>query len=110
MAVYKYGCSDEHYHNLAGMPFLFWKVITECRAEGAEILDFGRTEPENEGLLRFKDQFGTVRRKITYLRYPQKTLEARAISSHVPFLGRIFSVLPGFFSWRLGGILYRHMG
>jgi len=110
MAVYKYGCSDEQYHYLAGMPFLFWKVITECRAEGAEALDFGRTEPENEGLLRFKDQFGTVRRKITYLRYPQKTLEARAISSHVPFAGRIFSVLPEFFSWRLGGILYRHMG
>lgn len=110
MAVYKYGCSDEKYHNLAGMPYLFWKVITECRAEGAEALDFGRTEPENEGLLRFKDQFGTVRRKITYLRYPQNTLEARAISAHVPFAGRIFSVLPGFFSRRLGAILYRHMG
>jgi lipid II:glycine glycyltransferase (peptidoglycan interpeptide bridge formation enzyme) len=113
VAVYKYGCSDEQYHYLGGMPFLFWKVITECGAEGAEGLDFGRTEPENEGLLRFKDQFGTVRRKITYIRYPPKNLrilEARAISSHVPFAGHILSVLPGFFSWRLGGILYRHMG
>lgn len=109
-AVYKYGCSDEKYHHLAGMPFLFWKVITECRAEGAEILDFGRTEPENEGLLRFKDQFGTVRQRITYLRYPQKTLDVRDISSRLPFAGHIFSILPGSFSWRLGGILYRHMG
>lgn len=110
MAIYKYGCSDEKYHHLAGMPFLFWKVITECRMEGAETLDFGRTEAGNEGLLRFKDQFGTVRRKITYLRYSQKGLEARAISSQIPFAGQIFSILPGRLSWTLGGILYRHMG
>lgn len=109
MAVYKYGCSDERYHHLAGMPLLFWKVITECRAEGAETLDFGRTEPENEGLLRFKDQFGTVRRKITYLRYPQKARGAHGVSQ-IPFAGHIVSVLPGSFSWRLGSILYRHMG
>src|SRR5713101_9298121 len=25
--VYKYGCSDERSHNLAGMPFLFWRLI-----------------------------------------------------------------------------------
>src|SRR3984957_4521589 len=25
--IYKYGCSDESFHNLGAMPFLFWKMI-----------------------------------------------------------------------------------
>jgi CelD/BcsL family acetyltransferase involved in cellulose biosynthesis len=108
--VYKYGCSDEQFHYLAGMPFLFWKVISESKAEQAVELDFGRTEPDNEGLLRFKDQFGTTRRKITYLRYPQTTEEVKSIPSRVPYAGKIFSILPDAISWRLGSLLYRHMG
>lgn len=108
--VYKYGCSDEQYHHLAGMPFLFWKVISESKEEQAAELDFGRTELDNDGLLRFKDQFGTTRREITYLRHPQTTKEVGSISSRVPFAGKIFSALPGAVSWRLGSMLYRHMG
>ena len=108
--VYKYGCSDEHYHHLAGMPFLFWKAISESRAEGSVKLDFGRTEPENKGLLRFKDEFGTDRAEITYLQYPPKASDAASITSRVSYVRQVFSVLPGAISWRLGGMLYRHMG
>jgi CelD/BcsL family acetyltransferase involved in cellulose biosynthesis len=108
--VYKYGCSDEQYHYLAGMPFLFWKLIEQSHAQHAVELDFGRTDLDNEGLIRFKDQFGTVRRKLTYLRYPKNTKEASAIPSQLPFAGQVFSMLPGAISWRLGGMLYRHMG
>ena len=43
--VYKYGCSDEKFHHLAGMPFLFWKLIEESKDAGAEQIDFGRTDP-----------------------------------------------------------------
>ena len=108
--TYKYGCSDEQQHHLAGMPFLFWKVISESKAENAEQLDFGRTEPGNEGLLRFKDQFGTTRKLITYLRFPRTNSEAAINPAHVPFAGQLFAALPGAVSWRLGGLLYRHMG
>jgi hypothetical protein len=108
--VYKYGCSDEQYHHLAGMPFLFWKLIEESKADNAEELDFGRTDMDNEGLIRFKDQFGTTRTQITYMRYPPAAKQASAVSSQVPLVGHIFSALPSFVSWRLGGVLYRHMG
>ena len=37
--VYKYGCSDERFHHLAGMPFLFWKLIEECKESGVEEID-----------------------------------------------------------------------
>lgn len=109
--VYKYGCSDEQYHHLAGMPFLFWKLIEESNAEQAVELDFGRTDLENEGLTRFKDQFGTVRTRLTYLRHPgARKKTASSIPTQFPVAGQIFSRLPESVCWRLGGLLYRHMG
>jgi hypothetical protein len=45
--VYKYGCSDERFHNLGGMPFLFWKLIEDSKASGADSLDFGRSDFES---------------------------------------------------------------
>jgi hypothetical protein len=106
--VYKYGCSDERFHHLAGMPFLFWKLIEESRIAGAEQIDFGRTDLENEGLIRFKNQFGTIRRRLTYFRYPEsKKIWAAADR---PLARRLFSVLPDALSSRAGYLLYRHIG
>jgi hypothetical protein len=34
--VYKYGYSCEGFHGLGGMPFLFWRVVEESKASGAE--------------------------------------------------------------------------
>ena len=33
-AVYKYGASDAAFHQLGGMPFLFWKAIKDAQARG----------------------------------------------------------------------------
>ena len=93
------------------MPFLFWKLIEESKTEGAEQLDFSPTDLDNEGLIGFKDQFGTARTQITYLRYSQATKEASEIPSRIPCAGqRSSSALPGVICWRLGRMLYRHMG
>jgi hypothetical protein len=108
--VYKYGCSDEKFHHLAGMPFLFWKLIEEGKTAGAEQIDFGRTELENDGLIRFKDQFGTTRRRLTYFRYPESTRERYPAASDLPAARRLFSVLPDALSSRAGRLLYRHIG
>jgi CelD/BcsL family acetyltransferase involved in cellulose biosynthesis len=108
--VYKNGCSDEKFHHLAGMPFLFWKLIDEGKSEGVEQIDFGRTDLENDGLIRFKDQFGTTRRNLTYLRYPESMREQRPAGSDLPAVRRLFSVLPDAISSRAGQLLYRHIG
>jgi CelD/BcsL family acetyltransferase involved in cellulose biosynthesis len=108
--VYKYGCSDHRFHHLAGMPFLFWQLIEECKAEGAEQIDFGRTDSENSSLVEFKDRLGATRTRISYLRYPN---DPRAQPMHVrgrSSVGRLFAVLPGVFSSGLGRLLYRHIG
>jgi lipid II:glycine glycyltransferase (peptidoglycan interpeptide bridge formation enzyme) len=108
--VYKYGCSDERYHNLGAMPFLFWKMIEESKNEGAEQIDFGRTDLDHAGLIAFKDHFGATRRRLTYLRYPPEAAAASNIPTGLGFARRLFRVLPDFAAAGLGRIAYRHFG
>jgi CelD/BcsL family acetyltransferase involved in cellulose biosynthesis len=108
--VFKYGCSDARFHNLGGMPFLFWKMIEESKAAGAERLDLGRSDFDNEGLITFKDRMGTTRRRLTYYRYSyaQRDNLAPARKSH-GFRDLLFN-LPDVVLSTAGGVLYRHWG
>jgi hypothetical protein len=92
------------------MPFLFWKLIEESKAEGAEQIDFGRTDLDNQGLIEFKDRFGTRRTRLTYLRYPESARDESVVASYLPAMRRLFSVLPDALSSTAGGLLYRHIG
>jgi lipid II:glycine glycyltransferase (peptidoglycan interpeptide bridge formation enzyme) len=108
--IYKYGCSDGAFHQLGGMPFLFWKLIEEGKATGAGILDFGRSEIENEGLVAFKDKFGTTKRKLTYYRYPKTRKQASHAWGDSGIARRMFSILPNGVLSAAGKLLYRHIG
>lgn len=109
--VYKYGCSDERFHYLAAMPFLFWKLIEEGKAAGAELLDLGRTDLDNDGLTSFKDHFGAARTRLSYLRYPQGAAPGNDLkNSGLPAARRVFSALPRALTPWAGRLLYRHMG
>jgi CelD/BcsL family acetyltransferase involved in cellulose biosynthesis len=108
--VYKYGCSDERFHHLAGMPFLFWNLIQEAKASGAELIDLGRTDLDNPGLIRFKDHLGTSRRKFTYLRYEEGGDQKASVAYNRSALRHLFSVLPDAISSAAGRLLYRHIG
>jgi lipid II:glycine glycyltransferase (peptidoglycan interpeptide bridge formation enzyme) len=108
--VYKYGCSNEAFHRLAGMPFLFWKLIEESKAEGAEEIDFGRTDTDNQGLVQFKDRLGSNRRRLNYLRYAERECERAVASSELPGARALCSALPDALSSRAGRLVYRHIG
>jgi len=108
--VYKYGCSDEKFHHLGGMPFLFWKLIEEGKTAGAEQIDFGRSDLENEGLVRFKDQLGATRRRLTYFRFQESATGKYLAASDLTVARRLFSVLPDALSSLAGQLLYRHIG
>lgn len=108
--VYKYGCSDERYHSLGAMPFLFWRLIEESKSDGAEEIDLGRTEVENQGLTEFKDHLGASRSRLVYLRYPPGAATTR-VSDIMPATPRaLFSALPDMLSSRMGRMVYRHIG
>jgi lipid II:glycine glycyltransferase (peptidoglycan interpeptide bridge formation enzyme) len=108
--VYKYGGSDERFHHLAGIPFLFWKLIEESKASGAEEIDFGRTDLDQEGLITFKDRLGATKRLLSYYRYPQTEKRAVAAGWGLRAIGQVFSILPDSVLPTVGQVLYRHMG
>lgn len=108
--IYKYGCSDERFHNFGGMPFLFWHLIQESKGDGRSKIDFGRTDVYNAGLIRFKDQFGTVRQSLTYFRDPKASSEKSVTKTCMPLAEHLFAVLPDSMLSRLGNVLYKHVG
>lgn len=104
--VYKYGGSDERFHNLAAMPFLFWKLIEESKVAGLKEIDFGRSDMENAGLVTFKDRFGTQKRILKYYRYSKNKTAPKSLPSVPSFV----SMFPNIIFSTVGRFLYRHMG
>lgn len=107
--VFKYGCSDERFHHLAGMPFLLWKLIEESKSEGLEQVDLGRTEFENRGLIEFKDRIGASRTTMSYLRYPKSEMRSGVKLSRLGVERELLRFLPGVVSSAMGRLVYRHI-
>jgi hypothetical protein len=108
--VYKYGASDERFHNLGGMPYLFWRMIEDAKADGARLLDLGRTDLDNDGLAKFKDRLGASRREITYWRSPAEAARATENGWKMRVAKRVFTYLPAPVARAAGNFLYRHIG
>jgi len=108
--VYKYGCSDERHHNVGGMPFLFWKLMEESKAAGAERIDFGRSDRENPGLVAFKDKFGTSRKTLTYYRHPGSANRTASAKWDTHASKLLLSVLPNALLSTAGRAFYKHIG
>jgi hypothetical protein len=108
--VYKYGCSDRRFHNLGGMPFLFWRLIEECKASGTEEIDFGRSDLDNPSLSVFKERFGTTRKSLTYYRYQNTERPRPEISLDSQVLRRFVCMLPDTVFSTAGRLVYRHLG
>jgi CelD/BcsL family acetyltransferase involved in cellulose biosynthesis len=105
--VYKYGASDDKLHNLGGMPFLFWKLIEESKAAGAQRIDFGRSDLDNPGLITFKNRFGTKKTSLIYFRATDAREHAAwGLNAIRPY----FHLLPDALCSTAGRMLYRHMG
>jgi lipid II:glycine glycyltransferase (peptidoglycan interpeptide bridge formation enzyme) len=107
--VYKYGASDVRFNNLGGMPLLFWSTILESKSQGLQELDLGRSDMDNDGLVTFKDRWGSRRSRLTYWKSPQPSA-APLSSGHSRVLKRLFSFAPDRLSIEVGNLLYRHLG
>jgi CelD/BcsL family acetyltransferase involved in cellulose biosynthesis len=64
--IYKFGASDRGYWKLRPNHLLFWNAIRWGCENGFQRFDFGRTEPENEGLRAFKAGWGTREEPLVY--------------------------------------------
>ena len=108
--MYKYGCSDEKLHNLGGMPFLFWKLIEESKTGGAQEIDFGRSDLDNEGLATFKDRFGAKREMLVYCRYSRVDQLEKVNRASWEVFRPLLPLLPNAVLSTGGRLLYRHIG
>jgi len=114
--IYKYGCSDERFHHLAGTPLLFWRLIEESTAANVSEIDFGRSDLDHAGLVAFKERLGGRRQHLCYLRYSSPSDRRRSHATGAnSWLGekgrkRIVRFMPDAVLKGMGRVLYRHLG
>ena len=110
VVYYKYGASDTRYNNLGGIPFLLWSTILESKADGLEQLDLGRCEPDNSGLIAFKDRWGSERSTLTYWSSPAGASEAQPDGWKFRLASKVIAHAPVSLRVAAGQVLYRHVG
>jgi len=108
--VYKYGGSDAQFNSLGGTPMLFWQAIKEAKQEGAEELDFGRSDIDNPGLIAFKGRWSAESATLTTWRAPMAASSPRLESLKLRCAKEVFARLPDRVLAMAGRILYRHIG
>ena len=109
--VYKFGASDFAWQHLRANNLLMWAAIRWYCERGFSELNFGRTEPENDGLARFKAGWGATERIMHYHRYAVKKGRFVKSALRVPSWQKaIFGRMPPPLLDLAGALLYRHIG
>ena len=110
-AIYKYGASMKEYQNLRVNNLIMWEAIKWYSQNGYKNFSFGRTEPENLGLLQFKEGWGAKEEIIKYYKYDLRRGEFVKDFSRVTGLhNKIFNRMPMPLLRIIGTVLYKHMG
>ncbi len=110
-AMYKFGAFDTKYQHLYPNYLLFWCVIQWLCENGYKELCFGRTSQSQEGLIQFKDGWGTIKSHINYYRYDIKTLSfVQNANCQVEAGYNIYKKMPIPLLKLVGSVLYKHMG
>jgi len=108
---YKYGASDRRSQHLRANNLVMWEAIRWYSQNGYKSLCFGRTEPENQGLIQFKSGWGATEQEINYYRYDLRKDSFVSGSSKVSgFHNKILKNMPIPILKKVGSILYKHIG
>jgi hypothetical protein len=107
---YKWGARRSNYQSHANH-LLFWNAIEEFSAH-VRVLDLGRADIRNHGLIRFKKELGAVASPLPSSFYPRapKLVSAEALTGTAAILARVWSRLPMFITRLAGRVVYRHLG
>jgi lipid II:glycine glycyltransferase (peptidoglycan interpeptide bridge formation enzyme) len=109
-AFFKYGASDRKYQHLRPNNLVMWEAIRWYARNGFNYLSFGRTDPENQGLLQFKQGWGTREVNINYYRYSleRNTFVGGGLRGRTSY--GFFQKLPSPLLHFIGFLFYRHVG
>lgn len=109
-ALYKFGASDLQFDALRPNNLVMWRAIQRFAANGAAKLDFGRTSMYNDGLRRYKLNWGARERTISYARWDVQKRAFRQDKDQSSGLQNVFfRRCPLALSRALGQFLYRHI-
>ena len=109
-AVYKFGASDERFQQHRANNLVMWQGISSLVESGAEMLHFGRTSLENNGLRRFKLSWGSQEEPLTYSRFDPLRAEWRApAATSKGFHHHVFGNLPLPVNRLIGTLCYPHL-
>ena len=109
-AIYKYGASDTRYQYLRANNLIFWEAIKALKGKGCTVLNFGKTNPGNKGLMQFKNGWGVEENKINYFKYnfKQEQFIESKMTLETGFQNVVFRKMPVSLLRFLGSILYKH--
>jgi len=110
---YKFNASDTDQLDVRPNDLLIWEGIAYAMQEGLELLDFGLSDWDQEGLLRYKRKYATQERTITFLDhvptgFPSST--DQRIRTLLPALTDLFvrDDVPDGVTEAAGDVLYRY--
>ncbi|MGB9836077.1 MAG: lipid II:glycine glycyltransferase FemX [Candidatus Saccharicenans sp.] len=110
-AIFKYGASDERYHQLRPNNLVMWEAILWLKSKGCRLLSLGRTDYNDQGLLAYKRQWGGQESLLSYSRYYFNDQSEQPTAFREPhWLTRLLKKSPTWLIKMLGRIAYRHFG
>ena len=106
--VYKYGASRADTWKAHPNHVIFWDAIRKACATGMTLLDFGLTDPSNQGLRTFKSNWGAKERDLQYA-FSRSATQPRATTHSRPqaLLGAAIRRSPPRVCEWIGSALYR---
>jgi lipid II:glycine glycyltransferase (peptidoglycan interpeptide bridge formation enzyme) len=109
---YKFNASNPAYISLRPNDLVVWEGIKYGRAKGHTYLDFGRSDWDHEGLLRYKRKFSSEEKTISVLGCKPNgtpTQTEKKMWSLFPDLTRLLTIesVPDHVTEKAGDVLYR---
>lgn len=109
---YKYNASDPSVlGKLTPNHLLTWHAVIKGCNEGCTLVDFGRTSPDNLGLMRYKAMWGAVCLDAPYYFYPKvrgaSSAKEKGLSYRV--VTGVWKKLPDYVAAKVGPLVYRHI-
>jgi CelD/BcsL family acetyltransferase involved in cellulose biosynthesis len=112
---YKFNASAPQELAVRPNDLVIWHGIQYGKSRGHSFLDFGLSDWEQDGLVRYKRKFATEEKTISFLRYSPNggpTREAQQVGGLLPQLTQLFTdeTVPDQVTERAGDVLYRYFG
>jgi CelD/BcsL family acetyltransferase involved in cellulose biosynthesis len=109
---YKFNASAPESVSLRPNDLIVWEGIKYGQRKGYEYLDFGLSDWDQEGLLRYKRKFATEEKTISFLTYTpggSPSQEERQMRALLPQITDLFvdETVPDCITERAGEVLYR---